>query len=371
VPRWGDAGRIGSTSSIASRGEPSPVHLALRLHSLPTMPRHPQTVSLRRSRRIATASRALALLASVSLFACEQTERDETARGDKPVSPVAGEPATTPPADRPSSMRPPIDEDRDDRDDREIAGRMGGPGGQEAARPYERPTTPAPTPGTTPGTGAMGESAQTAGTMIEKTAAVNMRTFERRFEDELGGEDLTLAAAFDVPGETKMRMFVVAPKDLDGGDAGTMPPPGGAMGRGSPPSQGGAMGGAGMPPSEGGAMGGGPTPPPSDAAGGTTPRPQPGMPGGEAGAADMPPSGSAMGGQASSKQAESALQKARLVIAYSDENRPEEVTIAYMKSSQPAMGGEQPDQKLHAAIDRIVGEAMEATPPKPDEERRG
>lgn len=261
-------------------------------------------------------------------------------------------------------------------------------GGPEATRPYDRPTTPAPTPGTS----AMEESAQAGGTVVEKTASVNMRTFERRFEDELGGEDLTLAAAFDVPGETKMRMFVVAPKDLGtspstptdiGGAGGTTPPPRGAMGRptpeggamggaGMPPSEGGAMGGAGMPPSEGGAMGGVDTPPPSDAAGGTTPRPQPGtMPGGAAGSGDMPPSGSAMGGQASSKEAQSALQQARLVVAYSDENRPEEVTIAYMKSSQAAMGGEQPDEKLHAAIDRIVGEGMEAAPPKPDEERRG
>lgn len=260
-------------------------------------------------------------------------------------------------------------------------------GGPEATRPYDRPTTPAPTPGTS----AMGESAQAGGTVIEKTASVNMRTFERRFEDELGGQDLTLAAAFDVPGETKMRMFVVAPKDLGtspststdiGGAGGTTPPPGGGAmggrptpeggamgGAGTPPPEGGAMGGGGMPPTEEGAMGG--TPPPSDAAGGTTPRPQPGtMPGGAAGSGEMP-SGSAMGGQASSKQAQSALQKARLVVAYSDENRPEEVTIAYMKSSQPAMGGQEPDQKLHAAIDRIVGEGMEATPPKPDEERRG
>lgn len=337
------------------------------------MPMHPRTASPRRPRRIENAARALALLASVSLLACEQTDSVETREAEPNARP--GEPVTRqapePDSENTAMRTPPGDEER-------LAGRLGQPQRDMPMGQQPDPTRSDPTRApTTPGMEATGEP-KGEPEPIEKTASLSMQDFERRFESELGEQDLTLASSFDLPQDPQMKMFVIAPKELDTGTAarpGEMPPPGsGAMQDPSAPAQPGTMGGPGTTP-EGGA-------PPSDAAGGTTPPPQPGAMQGGAGDSPTQPaqpssptdtkSGTAQAGDKGSKQAKMALQKSRLVVAYTDPSRPDQVTIAYIDEASAQAG--QIDQKLQSAIDAATGSEMGTPPPTgtpPGEDRRG
>lgn len=309
------------------------------------MSTHFRTNDVRRFGRVPQAACMLALGASLSLLACEQTDRGEApGKNAEPTPTRIGEPGGTPETDEdPANAEPmktqpsPIDAQGGTEQERQDQpGSMGG----QAMMGGERSGQGGSAMGGQAGQmhGQMhGQMQGQQGSMTEKTASGDLQSFERRFEDALGQQDLTLAASFDVPEQEQMRMFVVAQKEPSGGQAAQQ---GGA---GSP--------GAAAPGSQPGTR-----PQPSDEMGAGTPPPA-------AGGSTTASAGTGREG------AQSALETTRLVVAYSDEAMPDRVTIAYMQpKGAPTTGTDSPDAKLFAAIDRAASDQEGSTPPTGEEQ---